>query len=78
MPIYEYECENCGRLVEHLLTSKEAKITTVLECGKCGGPMKKVISASNHAIKGYSYKNLYGLKGDKNGKKKKPKDKQGS
>jgi putative FmdB family regulatory protein len=69
MPIYEFKCDKCDRLVEHLLTSKEAKITTVLECGKCGGAMKKIISAPNHTIKGFSYKNLYGLKGNKNGKK---------
>lgn len=74
MPIYEYECENCGRTVEHLFTQREVRTLTFLECGKCKGRMKKIISAANHNIKGYSYKNRYGLKGEKS-KKYKPKDK---
>lgn len=41
MPIYEYECENCGRRVEFFLIGKE-KIPEI--CESCGGKLKRVIS----------------------------------
>lgn len=75
MPIREYECEDCGYQEEMLSLSKKEEAKVYRECPKCEGRMKRVISAPNHIIDGYSYKNLYGLKGDKNGKEKKPKDK---
>lgn len=64
MPLYEFECEKCGRLVEHLFTVKQAKVLTFLECGECGGRMKKLISAPNFNVKGFNAKNLYSHKKD--------------
>ena len=70
MPIYEFECEECGRVVEHLFTTKEAKVLTFLECGKCGGRMKKLISVpSDPIIHGFNAENSYSH--TKNKKKKK-------
>jgi len=70
MPIYEFECEKCNRLVEHFVTVTEAKTLTFLECGKCGGRMKKLISAPNFKVEGYNADNLYSKE-----KPKKPKGK---
>lgn len=73
MPIYEYECKDCGRRREIL--HKTIPVTDTNICDKCNGIMKRVMSAVNHTIDGYSYKNLYGLKGNKNGKEDKTKPK---
>ena len=69
MPIYEFECEECKRTVEHFVTSTEAKTLTFLECGKCGGRMKKLISAPNFKVEGYNADNSYSKE-----KPKKPKN----
>ncbi len=49
MPIYEYQCESCGNIVENW-----QKITDppLKECEQCGGPMKKLISQSSFHLKG--------------------------
>ena len=43
MPLYDYECPDCGtvREVQHSV-SEIGKIQVL--CGKCGSPMKKMIS----------------------------------
>ena len=57
MPIYEFECQGCGRIAEHLITNG---ITTGFECGKCGAPMKKIMSApAPPDVKGFNAKNRY-------------------
>lgn len=72
MPIYEFECEACGYRKEILiLKESDLKGSHKLGCDKCKGMMKKVLSAPNIDVKGYSYKNLYGLKKNNKGKKKK-------
>lgn len=49
MPIYEYECENCGKTEEHLQKFSDAPMTT---CIKCGGNLHKLISQSSFHLKG--------------------------
>jgi putative FmdB family regulatory protein len=49
MPIYEYECENCGKTEEHLQKFSDAPITT---CMRCGGNLHKLISQSSFHLKG--------------------------
>lgn len=34
MPLYEYECKNCGTRFEQLVFDRRAKVT----CKACGGP----------------------------------------
>jgi len=49
MPIYEYECDKCGRHVEALQKFTDPPI---LECDHCHSSMKKLISQSSFHLKG--------------------------
>jgi putative FmdB family regulatory protein len=49
MPLYEYECQSCGRRTETLQRMDEAPLT---RCPDCGGPLKKLISTSGFQLKG--------------------------
>lgn len=49
MPIYEYECENCGRIEETLQKISDAPMTT---CGYCSGNLHKLVSQSSFHLKG--------------------------
>uniref|UniRef100_A0A7V5XFT3 Zinc ribbon domain-containing protein n=1 Tax=Thermodesulfobacterium geofontis TaxID=1295609 RepID=A0A7V5XFT3_9BACT len=49
MPIYEYECKNCGKHFEvwQKITDEPLKI-----CKECGGKLIKLISESSFILKG--------------------------
>ncbi len=49
MPIYEYECEACGKVVEKWQKITESPLTT---CEECGGRLHKLISMSSFHLKG--------------------------
>ena len=49
MPIYEYQCQNCGRHVEKRQSVTEEPLT---ECEKCGGRLEKQWSLSGFQFKG--------------------------
>ena len=49
MPIYEYDCQECGNRSEEL-QGLHASVLTV--CKVCGGPLKKLISAPSFQFKG--------------------------
>jgi putative FmdB family regulatory protein len=49
MPLYEYECEQCGKLEEVLQKISEDPLTT---CGHCSGRLHKLISSSTFHLKG--------------------------
>ncbi len=49
MPIYEYECQSCGNIVEHWQKITDPPLET---CESCGGKMKKLISQSTFHLKG--------------------------
>ena len=40
MPIYEYQCDDCGASFEVMQKMSEDPLT---ECEKCGGPLRKVL-----------------------------------
>jgi putative FmdB family regulatory protein len=40
VPIYEYQCEDCGASFEALQKMSDDPLT---ECEKCGGPLRKVL-----------------------------------
>ncbi len=66
MPIFEYECIECGEHTEHLQLSSDA---VMAECPKCGGEVKKLMSAPAFQFKGSGwYVTDYAGKGKAPGK----------
>ena len=49
MPIYEYECTECGRIVEAWQRFSDAPLKT---CKHCSGRLHKLISQSTFHLKG--------------------------
>jgi len=49
MPIYEYECTECGEKCEVIQKFKDKPLKT---CPECGGRMHKLISHSTFILKG--------------------------
>ena len=49
MPIYEYECSNCGRVHEAMQKMSDRPLT---ECPHCEGKLQKLISHSAFHLKG--------------------------
>jgi len=49
MPIYEYECENCGRVDEVLQKISEKPLS---HCRHCNGKVHKLVSHSAFHLKG--------------------------
>jgi putative FmdB family regulatory protein len=49
MPIYEYQCAACGRIVEKWQNISEEPLTV---CPHCGGRLSKIISSCTFQLKG--------------------------
>ncbi|MBS3757244.1 MAG: zinc ribbon domain-containing protein [Desulfobacterales bacterium] len=49
MPIYEYECAECGRVHEIMQKMSDPPLT---ECPHCAGKLQKLISQSTFHLKG--------------------------
>ena len=49
MPIYEYECENCGNIEEAIQKFSDKPLT---KCCHCSGRLHKLISHSSFHLKG--------------------------
>jgi putative FmdB family regulatory protein len=49
MPIYEYQCSECGNIEEALQKVSDAPLTT---CTNCSGKLNKLISHSSFHLKG--------------------------
>jgi putative FmdB family regulatory protein len=49
MPIYEYECEACHKVIELWQSMSEAPLAA---CPECAAPVKKIISQSAFHLKG--------------------------
>lgn len=67
MPIYEYQCTNCGYDFEiaQKITDKPLR-----KCEKCGGKLQKIISNTSFVLKGTGwYKTDYANKSTKTDKK---------
>src|SRR3954463_11837691 len=57
MPIYEFVCEACGRIVERLQKVTDPPPDA---CPECGGKMAKIMSRNSFQLKGGGwYKDLY-------------------
>jgi len=68
MPIYEYECQNCGHVIEKLskhddpapicINEIETQVSGALE--RCAGETKKIVSLNTFHLKGQGwYKDGY-------------------
>ena len=49
MPLYEYQCDQCGKVIEALQKFSDDPLT---KCEECGGRLEKLISKSSFALKG--------------------------
>jgi len=49
MPLYEYRCEGCERVIEVRQKFSDASLTT---CETCGASLKKLISQTGFTLKG--------------------------
>lgn len=49
MPLYEYECTQCGAVEEALQKFSDKPLT---QCGHCAGKLRKLISSSAFHLKG--------------------------
>lgn len=49
MPMYEYRCEGCERVIEVRQKFSDAPLTI---CETCGAPLEKLISQTGFALKG--------------------------
>ena len=49
MPIYEYECPKCGRIVEVIQKFSDKPLT---KCKHCSGKLHKLVSQSSFHLKG--------------------------
>ena len=63
MPVYEYECQSCGK---HHEIMRKYTDTPLTRCSECGGEMKKLISNTSFVLKGTGwYKTDYPSGGSK-------------
>ncbi len=53
MPIYEYQCQNCGYLFEELQSMKEEPLVKCPNCGK--NQLKKLIGSGGIIFKGSGF-----------------------
>ncbi len=49
MPLYEYQCKNCGLISEHMHKISE---TPLILCQNCSSEMTKLISSTAFHLKG--------------------------
>jgi putative FmdB family regulatory protein len=57
MPLYEYECNECGRRTEKIQKFSDAPLTV---CPHCGGRIERTLTAPAAHFKGGGwYKDLY-------------------
>jgi putative FmdB family regulatory protein len=70
VPIYEFVCEACGRIVERLQKVSDPPPDA---CPECGGKMAKIMSRNSFQLKGGGwYKDLYSSGSSSSGGSSKP------
>lgn len=52
MPLYEYECDSCGRRFERIQKFSDPPVA---ECPTCGGPVRKLLSSPAIQFKGSGF-----------------------
>lgn len=53
MPIYEFECRNCGKIQEKIMKITDSHPEVCTECQK--GPLVKLMSRTNFVLKGQGW-----------------------
>ena len=61
MPIYEYDCEDCGYKFSHLLMSRDTKV----KCPLCQGNVKRMMSTFSVGVSHNATGNLPPIEGPK-------------
>lgn len=56
MPTYEFGCENCGEVFDHIYQSVPKKMPKTKKCISCGKKANRLISAGNFHMKGKPYR----------------------
>jgi len=69
MPIYEYRCNNCERIIEVLQKFSDKPLT---RCPACSGKITRLISNCSFHLKGTGWYVTDYKKGDTGGKDKSP------
>lgn len=65
MPLYEYQCSDCGQLIEVIQKFSDEPLST---CADCGGRVERLLSASAIQFKGAGwYVNDYAKKNNGGG-----------
>ena len=64
MPLYEYECDNCGHRFEVIQKFSDDPLK---ECPKCGGAVRKLLSSPAIQFKGSGWYITDYAKGNKGG-----------
>ena len=54
MPVYEYECNGCGKILEMQQRIADPPLSA---CPECGGEVRKLISMSSFQLKGGGWYN---------------------
>ena len=73
MPVYEYECTQCGKVEEVIQKFSDKPLTN---CRRCGGKLQKLISQSTFHLKGTGwYATDYSSKSQRSSAPNKAKDK---
>jgi putative FmdB family regulatory protein len=63
MPVYEFECQECGEVFDKFLKSYDEMKKTKFTCPKCQSKdTKNIISESSFFVMGYNSKNKYSKK----------------
>ncbi len=76
MPLYEYKCDHCEGIFEVIQKFSDSPLTA---CEKCGGPVRRLISAPAIQFKGSGwYITDYARSGSQNGNGKNGKGSAGS
>jgi len=52
VPVYEYQCQSCKRIIEKIQKFSDPPLT---KCEKCGGLLKKILSAPALVFKGSGF-----------------------
>ena len=66
MPIYEYKCSKCKKIIEKYFNSMN--VTGIIWCETCNSMAFKIISKSNIHYKGKGFYNTDNKKDNKNEK----------